>query len=82
MSSRAHTGGLPASNPWSDDLSPTLVAAARIVATIKASQAKWITAGGRAFLVWLPCYTLTCYRFGWSSMAFAGSLLLASVWLI
>jgi exopolysaccharide biosynthesis polyprenyl glycosylphosphotransferase len=82
MSSRADTGGLPAANPWSGDLSPTLVAAARIVATIKATQAKWITAGGRAFLVWLPCYALTGYRFGSSAMAFAASLLLASVWLI
>jgi exopolysaccharide biosynthesis polyprenyl glycosylphosphotransferase len=82
VSSRAHTGGLPATQPWSGELSPTLVAAARIVATIKASEAKWITAGGRALLVWSPCFAFASYRFGPSGAAFAASLLLASVWLI
>jgi exopolysaccharide biosynthesis polyprenyl glycosylphosphotransferase len=82
VSSRAHTGGLPATQPWSGELSPTLVAAARIVATIKASEAKWITAGGRAILVWSPCLAFAGYRFGPSGTAFAASLLLASVWLI
>ena len=82
MSFRVQTGGLPLGYSWSGDLSPTLVAAARIVATVKASQAKWAAAGGRAVLVWLPCYTLTSYRFGTSAVALAASLLLTSVWLI
>jgi exopolysaccharide biosynthesis polyprenyl glycosylphosphotransferase len=82
VSTRVHTGGLPAAPVWSDDLSPTLVAASRIVAGVKAGDAKWAAAGGRALLVWLPCYLLTSYRFGPSGIAVAASLLLAAVWLI
>jgi exopolysaccharide biosynthesis polyprenyl glycosylphosphotransferase len=82
VSSRVHTGGLPTGPAWSGDLSPTLVSAARIVAGLKAGEARWVAVGGRAVLVWLPCYTLTGYRFGTSGTAVAASLLLAAIWLI
>ena len=81
VSSRAHTGGLPARQPWTGDLSATLVAAARIVAAVKAGRAKWFAAGGRAVLVWVPCYAFTSQRFGSSGKALAASFLLAAVWL-
>jgi exopolysaccharide biosynthesis polyprenyl glycosylphosphotransferase len=81
VSSRVHTGGLSPAHTWSGELSPTLVAAANLVAAVKAGRAKWFAAGGRAVLVWLPCYTLTSYRFGSSGIAVAGSFLLAAVWL-
>jgi exopolysaccharide biosynthesis polyprenyl glycosylphosphotransferase len=82
VSSRVHTGGLPPGHSWSGELSPTLVAAANLVAAVKAGREKWFAAGGRAVLVWLPCYALTGYRFGSSEIALGASLLLAAVWLI
>lgn len=68
--------------PWSGELSPTLVAAADLVAAVKTGRAKWFVAGGRAALVWAPCYALTSQRFEVTATALAASLLLAAVWLI
>jgi exopolysaccharide biosynthesis polyprenyl glycosylphosphotransferase len=56
-------------------------AADRASAT-KVGDARWVTAAGRALLVWVPCYTLMGYRFGPTSAAVAGASLLALVWLI
>lgn len=81
MSSRVHTGGVSAGNPWSGDLSPTLVAAANLVAAVKAGKSKWFAAGGRAALVWVPCYALMSQRFGASGIALGASVLLAAIWL-
>jgi exopolysaccharide biosynthesis polyprenyl glycosylphosphotransferase len=82
VSARVHIGTVPVAQPWLGELSPTLVAAARIVARIKASEARWVGAAGRAVLVWVPCQTLMGYRFGPGAMAIAASLLLAAVWLV
>jgi exopolysaccharide biosynthesis polyprenyl glycosylphosphotransferase len=45
-------------------------------------EARWVTAAGRAALVFVPCYSLMGYRFGPSSVALAGASLLTLVWLI
>jgi exopolysaccharide biosynthesis polyprenyl glycosylphosphotransferase len=82
VSARAQLGTLPVGQPWLGELSPTLVVASRFVAKIKASEARWIAAAGRWLLVWLPCQTLTTYRFGPTAMAFGASVLLAIVWLV
>jgi exopolysaccharide biosynthesis polyprenyl glycosylphosphotransferase len=82
VSTRVHSGGVPHGYSWSGELSPTLVTAANLVAAVKAGRAKWFAAGGRALLVWLPCYVLTSSRFGSSGTALAASFLLAAVWLI
>jgi exopolysaccharide biosynthesis polyprenyl glycosylphosphotransferase len=77
-----HTGGVGAGYPLSGELSPTLLAAARVVAAVKAGRAKWFVAGGRAVLVWVPCYLVTSSRFASMGTAVAASLLLTVVWLI
>jgi exopolysaccharide biosynthesis polyprenyl glycosylphosphotransferase len=80
VSSTVHTGGLSAGYPWSGGLSPTLVAAAKLVAAVKAGKSKWFSGGGLAVLVWAPCYTLTSQSFEASGIALATSFLLAAVW--
>jgi exopolysaccharide biosynthesis polyprenyl glycosylphosphotransferase len=82
VNSTVHIGKRPGGYPWTAELSPTLVAAANLVAAVKAGRAKWVAAGGRAVLVWMPCYVLASHRFGSSGGALAASLLLAAVWLI
>jgi exopolysaccharide biosynthesis polyprenyl glycosylphosphotransferase len=76
-----HAGGVPIAHPWAADISPTLLAASRIVAAVK-GDARWVTAVGRGALVWLPCYALAAFRFPSSEGAVAAASLLAAVWLV
>jgi exopolysaccharide biosynthesis polyprenyl glycosylphosphotransferase len=71
MGTRAHDGGIPARRWWAADLA----AAARVV------DARFVTAMGRALLVWMPCYTIVGPRFS-TGMGVAAASLLAAVWLI
>jgi exopolysaccharide biosynthesis polyprenyl glycosylphosphotransferase len=81
VSSRAHSGQVHAGRPWTAGVSPTLVAAAGLVAAVKAGKAKWFDAGGRALLVWAPCYLLTSQQLEATGVALAASLGLAAIWL-
>jgi exopolysaccharide biosynthesis polyprenyl glycosylphosphotransferase len=71
MGTRAHDGGIPARRWWAVDIA----AAARVV------DARFVTAMGRALLVWMPCYTIVGPRFS-AGTGFAAASLLAVVWLI
>jgi exopolysaccharide biosynthesis polyprenyl glycosylphosphotransferase len=53
-----------------------------VASAIKVGDARWVAAAGRVLVVWVPCYMLMGYRFGPSPYAFAGSALLAGVWLV
>jgi exopolysaccharide biosynthesis polyprenyl glycosylphosphotransferase len=53
-----------------------------VASAIKVGDARWVAAAGRVLVVWFPCYMLMGYRFGPSPYAFAGSALLAVVWLV
>ena len=57
---------------WSDE----------VASATKVGDARWVAVAGRVALIWLPCYMLMGYRFGPSLYAFAGSALLAGVWLV
>jgi exopolysaccharide biosynthesis polyprenyl glycosylphosphotransferase len=82
VSSSVHTGRLPAETAWAGELSPTLVAAARLLAGLKAGEARWFAAGGRAVNVWLPCVLFTRGHWGSGAVALAGSFLFAAIWLV
>lgn len=72
MTTRAHGGGIPGRRWWAADLA----------AAARAADARWVTAVGRAVLVWVPCFALMGPRFPSPGVALGAASLLAAVWLI
>ncbi|HEY8192741.1 MAG TPA: sugar transferase [Gaiellaceae bacterium] len=72
MGTRAHDGGISDRRWWEVDLA----------AAARAADAKFVTAGGRAVLVWVPCFALMGPRFPTPGVAVGSALLLSAIWLI
>jgi exopolysaccharide biosynthesis polyprenyl glycosylphosphotransferase len=71
VGTRAHEGGI-AARRWAVDLA----------AAAKAADARFVTSGGRAVLVWVPCFALMGPRFPSPGVAVGAASLLSAVWLI
>jgi exopolysaccharide biosynthesis polyprenyl glycosylphosphotransferase len=72
VGTRAHESGILGRRWWEVDLA----------AAARAADARFVTAGGRAVLVWVPCFALMGPRFPTPGVAVGSASVLSAVWLI